>query len=207
MCNGRAHRCISQSRCKGAVSSPPTRPLPAKHGFNARLDTVTASATQPQRWAQPVPFSSEVFAYLNESGGFRLPPSTWAEPEVPTTDSPSLLSEPGLGAEPGEGGHAFEDAPAIGETPCRLKPRDDGTRAPGGRWICGGFLRPGSMLSVRFAFALDRRRSFEGAGVQRLLGSGARRLDIRANPMRHYFAATVLAVQSRTLGSCSSRTN
>lgn len=62
------------------------------------------------------------------------------------------------------------------------------------------------MLSVRFAFALGRRSS-EGAGVQRLLGSGARRLDIRANPMRYYFAATVLAVQSSTLGSCSSRTN
>ena len=44
------------------------------------------------------------------------------------------------------------------------------------------------MLSVRFAFALDRRPSSEGAGVQRLLGLGARRLDIRANPMRHSFA-------------------
>ena len=62
-------------------------------------------------------------------------------PRPQPTDSPSLLSEPGLGAEPGEGGHAFEDAPAIGETPCRLKPKDGGTRAPGGRWICGGFLR------------------------------------------------------------------
>mgnify|MGYP007125619549 CR=1 FL=1 len=28
-----------------------------------------------------------------------------------------------------------------------------------------------------------------------------------ANPMRYSFAATVLAVQSSTLGSCSSRTN
>ena len=63
------------------------------------------------------------------------------------------------------------------------------------------------MLSVRFAFALDRRCSFGGAGVRHLFGLGARRLDIRANPMRHSFAATVLAVQSSTLGSCSSRTN
>ena len=141
---------------------------------------------------------------LAASGSRHQPePSPRSQPQ----DSPSLLSEPGLGAEPGEGGHAFEDAPAIGETPCRLKPRDGGTRAPGGRWICGGFLLPGSMLSVRFAFALDRRRSFGGAGVQRLLGSGARRLDIRANPMRHYFAATVPAVHPSALGSCSSRTN
>ena len=63
------------------------------------------------------------------------------------------------------------------------------------------------MLSIRFAFALDRRRSFGGAGVQRLLGLGARRLDIRAKPMPHYFAATVPAVQSSALGSSSSRTN
>ena len=110
-------------------------------------------------------------------------------------------------AAPGEGGHAFEDAPAIGETPCRLKPRDDGTRAPGGRWFCGGFLRLAVCYRPGFAFVLDCRRSFGGAGVQRLLGLGARRLDIRANPMRHSFAATVLAVQSSTLGSCSSRTN
>ena len=206
MCNGRAHRCISQSRCKGAVSSPPIRPLPAEHGFNARLDTVTASATQPQRWAQPVPFSSEVFAYLNESGGFRLPPSTWAEPEVPTTDSPSLLSEPGLGAAPGEGGHAFEDAPAIGETPCRLKPRDGGTRAPGGRWVCGGFLRPAVCYRAD-RLCVGPPLVWRCGSAALASGSGARRLDIRANPMRHCFAATVLAVQSSTLGSCSSRTN
>jgi hypothetical protein len=62
------------------------------------------------------------------------------------------------------------------------------------------------MLSVRFAFALDRRSS-EGAEVQRLLGLGARQLDIWANPMSHSFAVTVLAMQSSTLGSCSSRTN
>ena len=66
-------------------------------------------------------------------------------------------------AAPGEGGHAFEDAPVIGETPCRLKPRDDGTRAPGGRWICGGFLRlavcyrPGSPLRWTAAARLEVR--------------------------------------------------
>lgn len=93
-------------------------------------------------------------------------------PRPQPTDSPSLLSEPGLGAEPGEGGHAFEDAPAIGETPCRLKPRDDGTRAPGGRWVCGGFLRLAVCYRPGFAFALDRRSVWKcGSAVLAWLGS------------------------------------
>ena len=56
------------------------------------------------------------------------------------------------------------------------------------------------MLSVRFAFALDCRRSFGGAGVQRLLGSGERRLDIRANPMRYSFRCNCAGGPSERVG-------
>ena len=49
------------------------------------------------------------------------------------------------------------------------------------------------MLSVRFAFALDCRRSFGGAGVQRMLQLARERanLDIKATPhtLRHCFAS------------------
>ena len=106
-----------------------------------------------------------------------------------------MLSEPGLGVEPGEGGHAFEDAPAIGETPCRLKPRDDGTRAPGGRWVCGGFLR----LAVCYRSGSPLRWTAARLKVRECSACLARERDgwtFKANPMRHCFAATVLAVQS-----------
>ena len=77
----------------------------------------------------------------------------------------------GLGCRNGRGRPRFRGPPAIGETPCRLKPRPTGPRAPGGRWVCGGFLRPAVCYGPA-RLALDRRSS-AGAGGAALAWLGS----------------------------------
>ena len=134
---------------------------------------------------------------LAASGSRHQPePSPRSQPQ----DSPSLLSEPGLGAEPGEGGHAFEDAPAIGETPCRLKPRDDGTRAPGGRWVCGGFLRLAVCYRSGFALALDCRRSSGRCGSAALAWLGSATAGHSGKPHAPLFRGNCAGGPSERVG-------
>jgi hypothetical protein len=73
------------------------------------------------------------------ASGFRHQPEP--SPRFPATCAVAAL-ETGLGCRNGRARPRFRGPTAIGETPCRLKPRPTGPRAPGGRWVSGGFLRP-----------------------------------------------------------------
>ena len=107
----------------------------------------------------------------------------------------------GLGCRNGRARPRFRGPPAIGETPCRLKPRPTGPRAPGGRWVSGGFLRPAVCFGP--ARPATGRRPSAGAGVQRLLGSGARRLDISGEPHtgQHFVTTGWQATEGKLLSS------